>query len=132
MGRALVFPRAAWAQPSVATRAELQKTGVYLLGPRGDGEGDRLYIGEGDPIKPRLATHHSGKAQKDFWTRAICFVSMRQVGMARGRPRRHAGVLAAHAGHAASVVLGHSINGRTAWKDAQGRSLKVLQGQGAN
>lgn len=33
---------------------------------------------------------------------------------------------------AASVVLGHSINGRTAWKDAQGRSLKVLQGQGAN
>jgi len=79
VGRALVFPRAAWAQPSVATRPELQQTGVYLLlGPREDGEGDRLYIGEGDPIKPRLATHHSGNAQKDFWTRAICFVSMGQ------------------------------------------------------
>jgi hypothetical protein len=79
VGRALVFPRAAWAQPSVATRPELQQTGVYLLlGPREDGEGDRLYIGEGDPIKPRLATHHSGTAQKDFWTRAICFVSMGQ------------------------------------------------------
>ena len=78
-GKALVFPRAAWAQPSVATRPELQQTGVYLLlGPREDGEGDRLYIGEGDPIKPRLATHHSGKDQKDFWTRAICFVSMGQ------------------------------------------------------
>jgi hypothetical protein len=78
-GKALVFPRAAWAQPSVATRPELQQTGVYLLlGPREDGEGDRLYIGEGDPIKPRLATHHSGTAQKDFWTRAICFVSMGQ------------------------------------------------------
>jgi hypothetical protein len=38
-----------------------------------------LYIGEGDPIKPRLATHHSGTAQKDFWTRAICFVSMGQA-----------------------------------------------------
>lgn len=104
VGRALVFPRAAWAQPSVATRPELQQTGVYLLlGPREDGEGDRLYIGEGDPIKPRLATHHSGKDQKDFWTRAICFVSMGQVGMARGRPRRHAGVFAAHAGHAAGA-----------------------------
>jgi Domain of unknown function (DUF4357) len=79
VGRALVFPRAAWAQPSVADRPELQQTGVYLLlGPREDGEGDRLYIGEGDPIKPRLATHHSGTAQKDFWTRAICFVSMGQ------------------------------------------------------
>jgi hypothetical protein len=79
-GKALVFPRAAWAQPSVATRPELQQTGVYLLlGPREDGEGDRLYIGEGDPIKPRLASHHSGTAQKDFWTRAICFVSMGQA-----------------------------------------------------
>ena len=79
-GKALVFPRAAWAQPSVATRPELQQTGVYLLlGPREDGEGDRLYIGEGDPIKPRLASHHSGSAQKDFWTRAICFVSMGQA-----------------------------------------------------
>ena len=79
-GKALVFPRAAWAQPSVATRPELQQTGVYLLlGPREDGEGDRLYIGEGDPIKPRLASQYSGTAQKDFWTRAICFVSMGQA-----------------------------------------------------
>ncbi len=72
VGRALVFPRAAWAQPSVADRPELQQTGVYLLlGPREDGEGD--------PIKPRQASHHSGTAQKDFWTRAICFVSMGQA-----------------------------------------------------
>ncbi len=64
----------------MASRPELQQTGVYLLlGPREDGEGDRLYIGEGDPIKPRLATHHSGTVQKDFWTRAICFVSMGQA-----------------------------------------------------
>ena len=79
VGRALVFPRAAWAQPGVATRPELQQTGVYLLlGPREDGEGDRLYIGEGDPIEPRLSDHHKGTKQKDFWTRAICFVSMGQ------------------------------------------------------
>jgi hypothetical protein len=65
--KALVFPRAAWAQPSVATRPELQQTGVYLLlGPREDGESERLYIGEGDPFKPCPASHHSGNGCKYF------------------------------------------------------------------
>lgn len=30
-GKALVFPRAAWAQSSLSTRPELRQTGVYLL-----------------------------------------------------------------------------------------------------
>jgi hypothetical protein len=195
-GKALVFPRAAWAQPSVATRPELQQIGVYLLlGPREAGEGDRLYIGEGDPIKPRLASHHSGTHQKDFWTRAICFVSMGQAlnkahvqfleanlirlaklakrvpldvenkkneteptlseagradmqvflahMLAKCQDLIDLGVLAQqgtdHAltqdytfsspSTAACVVLGRSANGRLEWKDAQGRALKVLQGE---
>jgi hypothetical protein len=46
---------------------------VYLLlGPRPDGEGYMLYVGEGDPICPRLESHY---AQKDFWTRAIGFTT---------------------------------------------------------
>lgn len=78
VGRALVFPRAALGQPSVAERAELTQAGVYLLlGPSESGDGERLYIGEADPIKPRLFAHHSGQ-QKDFWTQTICFVSMGQ------------------------------------------------------
>jgi hypothetical protein len=32
LGRALVFPRAAWTQPSVATRPGLQQTDMYLAG----------------------------------------------------------------------------------------------------
>jgi hypothetical protein len=67
IGKALVFPRA--LLPQVKARPELAQTGVYLLlGPRPDGEGDMLYVGEGDPIRPRLESHY---AQKDFWTRAI-------------------------------------------------------------
>jgi len=67
VGRALVFARVAWAQPSVANRPKLQQTGVYLLlGPHEDGEGDRRYIGEGDPIKPRLAWRHNGNGRKYF------------------------------------------------------------------
>jgi hypothetical protein len=70
-GKALVFPRA--LLPQVKARPELAQTGVYLLlGPRSDGEGDMLYVGEGDPIRPRLESHY---AQKDFWTRAIGFTT---------------------------------------------------------
>ena len=71
IGKALVFPRA--LLPQGKARPELAQTGVYLLlGPRPDGEGDMLYVGEGDPIRPRLESHY---AQKDFWTRAIGFTT---------------------------------------------------------
>ena len=71
IGKALVFPRPLLSK--VKLRDELAQTGVYLLlGPREDGEGEMLYVGEGDPIRQRLESHH---AQKDFWTRAVCFVA---------------------------------------------------------
>lgn len=71
IGKALMFPRA--LLPAVKKRDELGQTGVYLLlGPRDDGEGEMLYVGEGDPIRPRLESHY---AKKDFWSRAVCFVA---------------------------------------------------------
>lgn len=71
IGKALLFPRA--LLPQVKARPELAQTGVYLLlGPRPDGEGDMVYVGEGDPILPRLQDH---QAKKDFWTRAIGFTT---------------------------------------------------------
>lgn len=71
IGKALVFPRA--LLPQVKARSELAQTGIYLLlGPRPDGEGEMIYVGEGDPIRPRLESHY---AQKDFWTRAIGFTT---------------------------------------------------------
>jgi len=71
VGKAVMFPRA--LLPKVKQRDELGQTGVYLLlGPREDGEGEALYIGEGDPVRPRLESHY---AQKDFWNRAVCFVA---------------------------------------------------------
>ena len=70
-GKALVFPRT--LLPAVKQRSEFVQTGVYLLiGPRQDGEGDMLYVGEGDPVRPRFENHY---AQKDFWTRGVFFVS---------------------------------------------------------
>ena len=71
IGKAVMFPRALYAD--VRTRSEFQQTGVYLLlGPRPDGDGDMLYVGEGDPVRPRFDDHY---AKKDFWTRAVFVVA---------------------------------------------------------
>jgi hypothetical protein len=67
IGKALVFPRKLY--PEVRNRSEFQQTGVYLLL---DGEGETIYIGEGDPVRPRLEDHF---ANKDFWSRAVFFVA---------------------------------------------------------
>jgi len=70
-GKAVMFPRALY--PQVRNRQEFQQTGVYLLlGPRTQGDGETLYIGEADPIRPRLENHY---ADKDFWTRTVFFVA---------------------------------------------------------
>lgn len=70
-GVGLIFPRALF--PEVKPREEFGRTGVYLLlGPRDDGEGEMIYIGQGDPVRPRLESHYS---KKDFWTRALFFVT---------------------------------------------------------
>jgi hypothetical protein len=71
IGKALIFPRALY--PEVRQRDEFQQTGVYLLlGPQASGEGDQIYIGEGDPVRPRFEHHY---AKKDFWTKAVFFVA---------------------------------------------------------
>lgn len=71
IGKAVVFPRALY--PKVRSREEFQQTGVYLLlGPSADGIREMLYIGEGDPVRPRLEDHYG---KKDFWTRAVFFVA---------------------------------------------------------
>src|SRR2546423_4675582 len=71
IGKAVMFPRALY--PQVRSRLEFQQTGVYLLlGPRPQGDGEMIYIGEGDPVRPRLESHY---ANKDFWTRAVFFVA---------------------------------------------------------
>lgn len=71
IGKGVMFPRALY--PQVRNRPEFQQTGVYLLmGPSNAGDGEMIYIGEGDPVRPRLENHY---ANKDFWTQAVFFVA---------------------------------------------------------
>ncbi len=58
---------------SVKSRDEFSKAGVYvLIGPPSNTELPLVYIGEGDPIGPRLEQQ---MAKKDFWTSLIFFTS---------------------------------------------------------
>jgi len=70
-GLGVVCPRSLFAEKK--SQAELARTGVYvLLGPSDTSELPRVYVGQGDAVRPRLQAHH---AKKDFWTTAIFFVS---------------------------------------------------------
>lgn len=70
-GLGVVFPRAIFS--TCKSRLEFARTGVYVLvGPPEEGDIPMIYVGEGDPVRPRLEQHH---AKKDFWTWAIFFVS---------------------------------------------------------
>jgi Domain of unknown function (DUF4357) len=70
-GSGIVIPRALLSEAKA--RKELIRTGVYiLLGPPEESGLPRIYVGEGDPIRPRLESH---AAKKDFWTSCIAFTS---------------------------------------------------------
>jgi hypothetical protein len=71
IGKAVVFPRAIYTR--IRKRDEFNQTGVYLLvGPRTNGDGEMIYIGEADPVRPRFEDHYS---KKEFWTQAVFFVA---------------------------------------------------------
>jgi hypothetical protein len=71
IGQGVVFPRSGFAE--ARKRPEFAKTGIYVLsGPSETTGRDRVYIGEGDPVLPRLDSH---AAKKDFWTQGIVFIS---------------------------------------------------------
>jgi hypothetical protein len=71
VGKGVIFPRTLF--PEIKTRGEFGQTGVYLLlGLAEDGANETIYIGEGDPVRPRLESHF---AKKEFWTRAVFFVA---------------------------------------------------------
>ena len=73
-GVGLAFPRAKW--PEIKQRPEFARTGVYILdGYRSVGDDDdfpTIYIGQGDVVRQRVASHFRNK---DFWDRGIVFIS---------------------------------------------------------
>jgi hypothetical protein len=70
-GVGVVFSRSNYKD--VASRPEFDRTGVYVLvGSSGSSVLPVVYVGEGDPVKDRLAQHQQ---KKDFWEWAVFFVT---------------------------------------------------------
>jgi hypothetical protein len=71
-GQALVAPRTELER--LGKRPEVRRTGIYVLvGPSEDPAFDTaVYVGEGDDVWARIASHDSNK---DFWTWVVVFVS---------------------------------------------------------
>lgn len=66
-----LFPRPMFSE--FRKRSEANRPGVYMIHGDDFESGDTtLYIGEGDPVSPRLNSHYGNK---DFWTNAIVFTS---------------------------------------------------------
>lgn len=72
--KALAIPRA--SLPSIASRPEVKKTGVYvLIGPDPESPGQRMvYIGEADTLVKRVSEHNRD-SDKSFWEECVFFVS---------------------------------------------------------
>ena len=71
-GAGVVFSRANYLE-AAKKRSEFQQTGVYVLvGPSDTSHLPIIYVGEGDPVKPRLDNHYGAK---DFWTWGVFFIA---------------------------------------------------------
>ncbi len=73
-GKLLVAPRTRLAD--LAKREEISRTGIYILaGADPDNPArDSIYVGEGDNVFKRLASHDKDPA-KEFWTRCVGIIS---------------------------------------------------------
>jgi len=73
-GKAIVAPRSQLSD--LARRPEVRRTGAYcIVGPDpNEPLRERMYVGEGDNVMTRLASHDSDES-KDFWSRAVVFIS---------------------------------------------------------
>lgn len=71
-GVGVVFPRERWQ--TARNRAELSRTGVYILVGYKEGDEDlpTLYIGEGDAVRDRIDSHAQNK---EFWEDGYAFTT---------------------------------------------------------
>jgi hypothetical protein len=81
------FPRAKWEQ--VKNRVELGYAGVYLLTGYATPGDDlpTLYVGQADTVRTRIEQHLNSK---DFWDRAIVFVTANRINSAHAKWLEHA------------------------------------------
>lgn len=78
----LVFPRNKWEE--IRNRKELSYAGVYILTGYADPEDElpSMYIGQADTVGERIGQHFKNK---DFWDKAVVFVSANKMNSTHAR-----------------------------------------------
>ena len=86
-GSFYVFPRNKWEQ--LVNRKELEFAGIYILSgyAKPEDELPTIYIGHADTIKIRIAQHLKSK---EFWDKAIIFVSANKINSTHAKWLEHA------------------------------------------
>ncbi len=77
-----VFPRRKWEE--LRGRQELSQAGIYILSGYAEPEDElpTIYIGQADIIRNRIDLHIK---DKDFWDKAVIFVSANRINSAHAR-----------------------------------------------
>jgi len=78
----LTFPRIKWKQ--LKNRSELSQTGVYILSGYANPEDElpTIYVGQSDIVRNRIEQHIKNK---DFWDKAVIFVSRNKINSTHAR-----------------------------------------------
>lgn len=81
------FPRSKWDQ--VRNRPELGQAGLYILSGYADPKDElpTIYVGQADVVRSRIEHH---RREKDFWDKAVVFVSPNKLNAAHARWLEHA------------------------------------------
>lgn len=86
-GKFYAFPRSKWEE--LRTRAEMGYSGVYFLSGYANPEDElpTIYVGQADIIRNRIEQHLK---KKEFWDRAVVFVSENKLNSTHAKWLEHA------------------------------------------
>lgn len=104
-GLFFAFPRTKWEE--VRGRKELGYAGVYILSGYASPEDDlpTLYVGQGDTVRNRVESHTKNK---DFWDKAIVFVTDNKLNSAHAKWLEYALVKRATEAHRSVLENGNN------------------------
>lgn len=99
------FPRTKWEQ--VKSREEFSKAGIYILNGYAEPEDElpTVYVGQADVVRNRIDQHYKNK---DFWDKAIIFVSANKMNATHAKWLEYALIKQALVAHQSKLDNGNS------------------------
>src|SRR3989344_6834149 len=99
------FPRTKWGE--IKNRKELSNAGIYILSGYENPEDElpTIYVGQADSVKSRIESHVKNK---DFWDKAVVFVSANKLNSTHAKWLEHALAKKANEAHQSVLENGNS------------------------